>query len=277
MGVRIAAGQPRQVTVQFPETATNVQVATTSARNGTVSTPVPATSVGSGVWGYTLAYADVQDPDRLTLTFTGEVGGNPYQVRSDVDVAGSHYFTVEEARSIGGISSSTSDAEIESARFSVEDQIEANCDTSFVSRLVVEELSPNPGEPFVRLTEAYVLRVVSVEDHGVDITDEVVVDGRYLWREPVGMRWSPGLRSVRVAYEAGWSESPPEDLRRAAINATRYRLLEEARVGTPSNVVTIGTDVGTVRMAVASLKAPFGVPEVDAVVLRWAQKVGADL
>ena len=274
MGVRIAAGQPRQVTVQFPEAATNVQVTTASARNGTVSGPVPATNVGGGVWGHTLTYADVQDPDKLTLTFTGEVGGNPYQVRSDVDVAGSHYFTLEEARSIGGISSSISDAEIESVRCSVEDQIEANCDTSFVSRLVVEELSPNPGEPFVRLTEAYVLRVVSVEDHGVDITDEVVADGRYLWREPRG--WSPGLRSVRVVYEAGWSETPPEDLRRAAINATRYRLLEEARVGTPSNVVTIGTDVGTVRMAVASLKAPFGVPEVDAVVLRWAQKVGVD-
>lgn len=274
MGVRIAAGQPRQVTVQFPETATNVQVTTTSARNGTVSGPVPATNVGGGVWGHTLTYADVQDPDKLTLTFTGEVGGNPYQVRSDVDVAGSHYFTLEEARSIGGISSSISDAEIESVRCSVEDQIEANCNTSFVSRLVVEELSPNPGEPFVRLTEAYVLRVVSVEDHGVDITDEVVADGRYLWREPRG--WSPGLRSVRVVYEAGWSETPPEDLRRAAINAARYRLLEEARVGTPSNVITIGTDVGTVRMAVASLKAPFGVPEVDAVVLRWAQKVGVD-
>lgn len=275
MGVRIAAGQPRQVTVEFPEAATNVQVTIASARNGTVSTPVPATNVGGGVWGHMLAYADVQDPDKLTLTFTGEVGGDPYQVRSDVDVAGSHYFTLEEARSIGGISSSTSDAEIESARFSVEDQIEANCDTSFVSRLVVEELSPNLDEPFVRLTEAYVLRVVSVEDRGVDITDEVVVDGRYLWREP--RRWSPGLRSVRVVYEAGWSESPPEDLRRAAINATRYRLLEEARVGTPSNVVTIGTDVGTVRMAVASLRAPFGVPEVDAVVMRWAQKVGAGL
>lgn len=274
MGVRIAAGQPRQVTVQFPEAATNVQVTTTSARNGTVSAPVPATNVGGGVWGHTLTYADVQDPDKLTLTFTGEVGGSPYQVRLDVDVAGSHYFTLEEARSIGGISSSVSDAEIESVRCSVEDQIEANCDTSFVSRLVVEELSPNPGEPFVRLTEAYVLRVVSVEDHGVDITDEVVADGRYLWREPRG--WSPGLRSVRVVYEAGWSESPPEDLRRAAINAARYRLLEEARVGTPSNVITIGTDVGTVRMAVASLKAPFGVPEVDAVVLRWAQKVGVD-
>lgn len=275
MGVRIAAGQPRQVTVEFPEAATNVQVTIASARNGTVSTPVPAINVGGGVWGHMLAYADVQDPDKLTLTFTGEVGGDPYQVRSDVDVAGSHYFTLEEARSIGGISSSTSDAEIESARFSVEDQIEANCDTSFVSRLVVEELSPNLDEPFVRLTEAYVLRVVSVEDRGVDITDEVVVDGRYLWREP--RRWSPGLRSVRVVYEAGWSESPPEDLRRAAINATRYRLLEEARVGTPSNVVTIGTDVGTVRMAVASLRAPFGVPEVDAVVMRWAQKVGAGL
>lgn len=274
MGVRIAAGQPRQVTVQFPETATNVLVTTTSARNGTVSAPVPAANIGGGVWGHTLTYADVQDPDKLTLTFTGEVGGSPYQVRLDVDVAGSHYFTLEEARSIGGISSSVSDAEIESVRCSVEDQIEANCDTSFVSRLVVEELSPNPGEPFVRLTEAYVLRVVSVEDHGVDITDEVVADGRYLWREPRG--WSPGLRSVRVVYEAGWSETPPEDLRRAAINAARYRLLEEARVGTPSNVITIGTDVGTVRMAVASLKAPFGVPEVDAVVLRWAQKVGVD-
>src|SRR5690606_12006139 len=274
MGVRIAAGQPRQVTVQFPEAATNVQVTIASARNGTVSMPVPATSVGGGVWGYTLAYADVQDPDKLTLTFTGEVGGNPYQVRSDVDVAGSHYFTLEEARSIGGISSSTTDAEIESARFSVEDQIEANCDTSFVSRLVVEELSPNPGEPFVRLTEAYVLRVVSVEDHGVAITDGVVVDGRYLSRQP--RRWSPGPRAARVVSQAGWSETPPEDLRRAAINAARYRLLEEARVGTPSNVITIGTDVGTVRMAVASLKAPFGVPEVDAVVLRWAQKVGVD-
>src|SRR5690554_5338005 len=97
MGVRIAAGQPRQVTVEFPDAAANVQVTIASARNGTVSTPVPATNVGGGVWGHTLDYADVKDPDKLTLTFTGEVGGNPYRVRSDVDVAGSHYFTLEEA------------------------------------------------------------------------------------------------------------------------------------------------------------------------------------
>lgn len=259
--------------MEFPGVATgDVTVSIFNVRADATTGPFVATTSEPGLYSYALTSTLVADVNELQLTFTGTVAGAEYTIVEIVEVAGKFYFEVNEARTEGPIEASFSDADIERMRHAVEDQIEANCDTSFVSRFVVESASGR--EEFIRLTENYVLELVSVVEEGTNITSEVVLDGRYVWRSSTGGLWPSGHRNIRVMYEAAFQKYPPGDLRRKAIEATRYGLLRERRQGLPPQAVTLGTEAGTLRLAVAGLKQPFGLPEVDAVVLKWAKRVG---
>jgi len=271
MAVRVAVGDPKAISVQFPGTATgDVEVTVVSARDGATAGPFTASSIGSGVYAYTLDASMVEQVDELMVSFTGTVTGVEYTRTEVVQVAGAYYFTVAEARALGPIDASFTDEEIEKQRMAVEDQIEANCDTHFVARFVSESLSGG-GEPFLRLTENYILNLIAVTVDSEDVTSSVSLDGRYLW---AGTIWTPGHRNVVAKYESGYQNFPPEDLRRKAIEATRYNLLREKRKGLPNQAVTLGTEIGNLRLAIANLRSPFGYPEVDAVVARWALRVG---
>lgn len=271
MSVRLAVGDPQQVKAQFPSTADGqVDVTLISARAGVTSGPFVATDLTNGLYGYMVT--DVSEVDRLAVTFSGTFSGTARAITEDVDIAGRHYFRVDEARSRGPIDSTYTDDEIAAMRSAVEDKIEANIGTSFVSRLVAEKKSGG-GEAFVRLDSPYVGEIVKVTEDGVDITAQVVLDGQYLWRSASQDIWAWGVRNIEVVYEAGWSTSPPADIVTAAIEATRHEVVRARRQGSPTGVVTIGTEVGTLRMAVAGLEHPFGYPEVDATVLRWAKRL----
>jgi hypothetical protein len=157
----------------------------------------------------------------------------------------------------------------------VEDQIEMNCHgTSFVKRFVTEKFNGNTAENFVRLTKPYVQALYKVLQDGADVTASCTLDGRFVWRDS---GWDYGHQNVEVKYEGGFQAYPPEDLRRKSIEATRYGLMRERRTGMPSNVISLGTEVGVARFALAGMKQPFGLPEVDAVVLKWMQAVGMPL
>lgn len=212
--------------------------------------------------------------DDLRLDFTGTVAGVNYTRKEWVEVAGAYYFTVTEARAAGQIDSSFTDGEIERQRTAVEDQIEANCDTSFVARYTEERVSGRAQ--FIRLTQNYILELIEVVEDSVDVTSDAELDGRYLWRGS-SAEWSSGHRNVTVKTETGFDERPPADLRRKAIEATRYTLLRERRQGLPPQALTIATEAGTMRLAVAGLRQPFGLPEVDAVVLKWARRTSVPI
>lgn len=275
MAVRVAVGDPKAISVKFPDVATgNVSVSVTSAREETTVGPFVAASVGGGIYSYQLIDSMVDAVDDLQLVFTGTVAGVNYTRKEWVEVAGAYYFTVTEARAMGPIDSSFSDEEIERQRTAIEDQIEANCDTSFVARYVEERISGR-GQ-FLRLTQNYILSLIRVTEDSVNVTSSVQLDGRYLWRGSAA-DWAPGHRNVTGKYESGYDERPPADLRRKAIEATRYTLLRERRQGMPPQAVTIATEAGTLRIAVAGLRQPFGLPEVDAVVLKWARRVAVPI
>lgn len=275
MSIRVAVGDPRQITVTFPAAATGfVTVSIDSARTGATTGPFTATLVSGSTYGYTLAAGDVAAADDLKLTFSGTVAGVARTLTEYVQVAGGHYFTVAEARSLGPVPASFTDDQIEQQRTAVEDQIEANLNTSMVARLVVEKVNGN-GEGFIRLTEPYILGIVKVLADGVDVTADVELDGRYVWAPTAS--WAYGHRNIEVRYEAGYETHPPEDLRRKAIEATRHELLRGNRQGAPAAVLSITTEGYTQRMAIAGLRQPFGLPEVDSVVLKWAKRVGVEL
>jgi len=271
MAIRVAVGDPKAISVDFPDVATgNVTVSVTSARDETTVGPFVATSVGGGIYSYMLADSMVEAVDELRLVFTGTVNGSTYSRKEWVEVAGAYYFGLTEARAVGRLDATFSDEEIESQRAAVEDQIEANCDTYFVARYV-EQRTSGRGQ-FIRLSENFVINLISVSEDSIDVTSEVELDGRYVWRDSSG-DWATGHRNVVFKFEAGYDESPPADLKRKAIHAVRANLLMERRQGLPPQAVTIGTEAGTLRLAVAGLKQPFGIPDVDAVVLKWARRV----
>lgn len=271
MSIRLAVGDPRQITVTFPAAATGaVTVTIDSDRSGASTGPFTATQVSGGTYGYTLTSADVAAPDDLKLTFSGTVSGVARSLVEHVQVAGGYYFTVAEARSLGPIAASFTDDQIERMRTTVEDQIETNLNTYMVSRLVVQKANGN-GESYIRLDEPYIQNLVSVLADGVDVTADVNLDGRYLWAPTTS--WAYGHRNIEVRYEAGYRDHPPEDLRRKAIEATRHELLRGNRQGAPAAVLSVTAEGWTQRMAVAGLRQPFGLPEVDAVVLKWARRI----
>jgi len=275
VAVRVAVGDPRAISVDFPGVATgNVTVSVTSARAGTTVGPFVATSVGAGVYSYQLIDSMVDAVDDLRLVFTGTVAGINYTRKEWVEVAGAYYFEVAEARATGPIDSTFTDEDIRRQRTSVEDQIEANCDTSFVARYIEERVSGRAQ--FLRLTQNYILSLIEVTEDSVDVTSDAQLDGRYLWRGG-GAEWASGHRNVVVKTEVGFDERPPADLRRKAIEATRYTLLRERRQGLPPQAVTIATEAGTMRLAIAGLRQPFGLPEVDAVLLKWARRVAVPI
>lgn len=278
MTLRAAVGDPKTISMTFPAVATgDVEVTVTSSLTGVATGPFVADQENAEepVYTYDLTAGDVASVDLLKVVFSGTVNGVDRFYTEHVQVAGGRYFEIDEVRSLSGMATYT-DKAIETARLAVEDQIDVNCDTSFVGRYVLDQVNGS-GEGFVRLSEPYVLRVLAVTEDDVDITDEVEVDGRFVWRNTRGTPWLTGHRNIAIHYEAGIQEFPPGDLAHAGREATRHVLLRASHTGTPSAVTSITTDMGAMRIAVAGLRQPFGFPEVDAVVLRWAKAVGTVL
>lgn len=272
MTTRVAVGDPRTVAVVFPAAATgNVSVDVYSELTGDTDALV-ATHVGvGGDYSLAMTSAMVAEVDRLTFTFTGIFAGIERSLHEVVEVAGAHYFTVAEARTIGKIASTFTDAQIEAERISVEDQIERKCDTTLVGRFV-SETHRGTESALQRLGHRDVLRVIYASIDGTEVTDEVDTSGgRYLMRD------SGWLGQVNVRYVRGHMTYPPGDIKEAAISACRYGLLRHNRQGMPAQAITMSTEVGTVRMAVAGPRAPFGIPEIDAIVMALADNLSGQL
>ena len=70
-------------------------------------------------------------------------------------------------------------------------------------------------------------------------------------------------RNISIAYEYGL-DSPPDDIREAALIAIRSKLLAD-RHGLPSRELSISNADGIVSIAQPGTDRPTGIPEVDEV------------
>lgn len=170
------------------------------------------------------------------------------------------------------------DGEVERARDFVEALIERFCGTSFIARTVTDTLDGD-GSCGLVLTSPYVQTVTSVTVDGVLQTGytnsarygilERATTGSY-----VSTYWPCGFRNVLVVYEAGYSTTPPLDLKDAAMQATRDRVMALAPNSAVSKRATsINTETGNVQFSLAGADRPTGLPEVDAVIIGWRDKV----
>lgn len=189
------------------------------------------------------------------------------------------YFTLEEARALPDISDESKypDDRVTAAGEYVQAIIEGACQTSFVAREVVESLDGD-GTTSLRLSTPYVLSVTSVTISGATSTDEFTATHGVLERTTTGsyspLSWTRGRRNVTVTYDAGYSATPPADIKEAALQATRARLMSTSEFSAIDDRRTsITNEMGTISFVIAGEERPTGFPEVDAVINRWAKKL----
>jgi hypothetical protein len=191
------------------------------------------------------------------------------------------YFTLAELRALPDMDDGAryTDARCLAAAAYVTSIIERECDTSFIARTVTDE--PHDGGVYsIPLDKRFVISVTSAKVNGVTVTGTLSVVHGVLERYASATAnlptfWACGRRNVLVTYQAGYSSTPPSDIKEAALQATRARLLTmDSQAGIEDRRTSLSTDQGTINYVIAGENRPTGYPEVDAVILGWKNSVG---
>lgn len=162
------------------------------------------------------------------------------------------YFTLEEFRDLPEMDKEGKygDEDVERAASYITGVIERAVGIAFVPRTVTKSMTSAEADALA--SQPYIQEVTSIT--------------------PVSSS-SPfrGAETVTVVYQAGYSTEPPADIKEAAMQATRARLLEKhgtARV--MDRTSSVSNDAGgTTAFVLAGPDRPTGYPEVDAVILGW--------
>lgn len=155
--------------------------------------------------------------------------------------------------------------------------IERECDTSFIYKQETQQLSGNRTAALL-LPASYVVSVDEVTVDSVALTTDEV-DALYLEHgvlyQPSGYCWSSATRgNVTVTYTAGFSVTPPPDLKEAAMRAARnWILTSDAWTGKDSRATAINNEYGNIQLVTAGPDRPTGLPDVDATIMAWARRV----
>lgn len=218
----------------------------------------------TGVYQRALTAAQTADLNQLTVTWTDSGGGDTV---TTVDIVGGYYFSVQEARqsdaTLGGQAAYT-DADVIRVRQEVEEECERITGRAFVPRFARAILSGR-GTSYVFLPTGDLRSVRQVLNDGTALTGPEIA-GLVLTEHGAIMHdsgvFTLGFGSVVIDYEYGW-DSPPADLKRAALTRLRHRL-NMAKSGIPDRarfreeeglrygIIPIGPDTT-------------GIDEVDAV------------
>lgn len=193
------------------------------------------------------------------------------------------YFTLAELRALPDMSDTTKypDARATAVQSDVEAIIDGAVRTSFEAKTFTDTL--DGGREALRLSRRFVRSITSVSEDGVALTAsellDVIVKGSVLRRRSSGsystlLTWETGVQNIVVVYTAGYSATPPADVKEAALKATRYRLLTtDGKSGASDRAMSIQNEFGNVQLSTAGPDHPFGLPEVDEVVTRYAKRL----
>jgi hypothetical protein len=192
------------------------------------------------------------------------------------------YFTVDEFRAAMPDMDNEPkypEAQVEAKRDAVEALIEGRAGTSFIARTVTETVDGS-GTYGLVLRSPYIQSITSVTENGTTVSgyDFTIADGvleRCYDGAYTPVVWTAGRRNISVVYEAGYSATPPDDLKRAAMRATRAFLLADISntEGLSERALQLTTEYGSVNLSSATEDKPTGLPEVDATIMSWVNTV----
>ena len=189
------------------------------------------------------------------------------------------YFTAAELRAVyPDLDAATyPDARVTQVHDWITAIVERECATSFIAASVTEVVDGG-GTDTLLLSAPYVQSITSVMVDGVALTaDEVsalLLRHGIVYR-PLGATWPTTSRgNVSITYTAGYSTTPPADLKEAMMQGARARLLTTADGATANDRRTsFSNGDGTFSLSTAGENRPTGFPEVDAVILGWKARV----
>lgn len=194
-------------------------------------------------------------------------------------MADPEYFTLAELRALPEMDDTSryTEARCLAAAAYVTSIIERETGTSFIARTVSGEIHDG-GTYDIALRKPFVISVTSATEDGVAVTDTLRAPKGVLRKFSSGSYspnlWADGVGNVSVTYQAGYSSAVPGDLKEAALQATRARLLTmDSQAGVEDRRTSLSTDSGTIQFVIAGEDRPTGYPEVDAVILGWKRKL----
>lgn len=242
--------------------------------DGTALVTDQSATGATSAWTYTLTPTQTAVLGVYKAVLTATVSEVVQTYTSWYEVAGGFFFETEEARAFDDSAmSSTTDYptdKIIAAREQVEEDIEQVCGVAFVPRGKRINLH-GTGTSRLLLPDLYVTSLVAAEVDGTALTtelDDLVIEasGRLILAEH---SWDLGDRNVLVDYVHGYAQVP-DPIKRAALMWTRARLVPTSL----DDRATSHTDeTGTRQLAVAGRRFPSGIPEVDAILSRYTERV----
>lgn len=262
-----------------------VTVGVTRADGTVLKAAGTATTHGAtGVYNVALTAAENTQLDTLTATWKD---GVTTRATTYHDVVGGYYVSIGELREPANLSDATKfpDAKLIEARNWFETRFEGHTGRAFVPRARRLTLISS-GAGSLELADTDLRSVTSLTIDGTALAGDVLTALQFngatvtpnrltssinaTWSEaaPFGYRGS----ALVVAYTYGW-DSPPYDVREAALIAIRTKVLTDknANVGRPMLSVADGSG-GTTRYLMPDENRPFGDPDVDAVANAWRRK-----
>ena len=280
---RTVAANDRVITKTFyaadEETATDATGDVTGAisrEDGTALTGATIATNNGNTGQYDLsltAAAHLTRVDVLTVTWTATVAGRAVSETDYVAVVGGRYFTVADLRSQRGLGSTSSfpAEDLIAARDVAEGWIENYCRHAWVASYA-REVFDGDSSSRVQLNHLDIIELISVSIDGTsqDLTDWTVNDsGRLLTDGAIFTIASPAGHNVEVQYKWGKQLTPP-DLSRAARDLAKHILLT-VDSSIPDRARMMQTEWGLFHLDKASEDHPTGIPEIDAVIKRYAR------
>lgn len=262
---------------QDEETATDVTGSATVAvtrEDGTALTG-GTVSVNNGLTGkynFTLSSAShTSELDELSVKWTATVAGRSVTEKDLVKVVGARYFNLAELRAMKGLQSPTTypNALLQAARDIVEEFVEGFTMHAWVPSYKREILD---GDGTL---EAYVSR------HHATRLIKVLINGTAQTTSNWSLSWSgrirtdgtifvpniPARQNIQIEYE--WGEAaPPLDLKKASLLLARH-ILMSTESSIPDRARMLQTEYGMYQLDTASENKPTGLPEIDAVLIRY--------
>lgn len=202
-------------------------------------------------------------------------------------VPSSTYFTTAEGRAADTSFATLTDAQIDSARAEVEDEIESLCGVAFVPRDALATLDGS-GTRDLFLPHMHVRGVTAVRiwSDAVTFTDfstaelaDVVPSAEGIVRRSTLGSWPAGFQNIRIAYSHGM-DAPSPRVKRASLILFRYRVAQ-ARWRIPSDTAAVdaegnptaeGLDVRETNGSKVE-GSPTGIPLVDDLLRPWLGRV----
>lgn len=266
-----------QPTDQYGEAAAPTGTITVAVWKANGDELIPAGTATSGSSTnprtYTLTAAQTVNLDLLTVEWTDQTTAVTYTTYAEI--VGGFYFSIAELRAWDAsiTLSAYPDATVRSARRHVEEQCEKITGRAWVPRY--RRVRTNGRGDGSLLLEPSIRAVREGTIDGVALTsDELAAlvpnpGVGFVWRSDFG-RWTSGTSNVVLGYEVG-ADRPPEDLKRAAMLHCRH-VLGTPKAGVDSRATQFSPiEGGTVLLATPGRFGwETGIPEVDAVYLRYA-------